>query len=613
MRRKGCDRLKSLMKILFLPLLLGLLSSFAGCTATEEVSSEEEYSTETLDNVVSADTSSLPDLAELSTEGAVRYSFSDGGISAEGEQDGEISGTELKIQSPGTYILTGTCADGSVTVTRDLTGVYLVLDGLHLTSSQGPALTVNKSTSCCVYLAQGSENYLADPSTEHAEGAALKFKSGAALLLAGEGTLTVTGNYKNGIKGGAGSVFRMVSGKITVTAANNALACDHSLEIQGGSLDLTAKNDGIKASPDEGDTLSVGNILLSGGTVKIHAEGDGISAYGYLELSGGTWDITTTGEIATSTGNNFGGGKGPGMRPGRGSSSTETATAADDTSSKGIKSGLMKISGGNLTVSSTDHALHCNGQTVIEGGTLVLASSRAKGIATHGDLTFSGNTTNVRITNATEGIESKGGVTVNGGMIRVEYASDDGINLGGTVSSSTAEQHTLTVNGGYLYCYAAGDSVDSNGRLVMNGGTVIAIGPANGGNSCLDIQYVSQFNGGTVLGIAASSSMWNEVVGHLGDSAIYNLSAGVADGDTRVAVFSEDGLELISVDCPLQGNVGVFFLSNQVEDLSTCTFKVGEVEASPSTDGGMGGYFPGGGDHGGGPGGGRPGMPPGRW
>ncbi|MBO5222737.1 MAG: carbohydrate-binding domain-containing protein [Clostridia bacterium] len=648
---------KYLIRLVAVVAVLGLCLTCFGCSPrvpTENVDSSE-VSTETLADVRPADTSAFVDPSAMQEASAVRFVFSTEGISAEGTHDAEIAGTALKIKSAGTYILSGSCADGSVTVAKETTDVFLILDGLTLTSSVGPALTLNKSSSACVYLAQGSENSLSDPSSEHAEGAALKFKSGSALLLGGEGSLTVTGNYKNGIKGGAGSIFRMLSGNLTVTAVNNALACDHSLEILGGTLDLTAKNDGIKASPDEGDTESSGNILLSGGTVTVKAEGDGISADGYLELTGGTQSITTTGEIATSGGSGgFGGGGGqkpggggffpgggdhgggagsypgmggfPGMgqRPDDAPESTENSASAEplaffpsdtattsDASSKGVKAGLMKITGGNLTVSSTDHALHCAGEALIEGGTLKLDSSRGKGIATHGDLTVSGDTANITINAATEGIESKLSFILNGGMVRVEHASDDGVNIGGTVSSNTAEEHTLTVNGGYLYCYADGDGIDSNGNFTVNGGTVVVFGPSNGGNSCLDVQYTSVFNGGTVFAVAASSSMWNEVVGHMKGDYLYNLSAGSSEGNTRVAVYAPDGIELMSADCPLKGTIGIYFMTDRVEDLSSCTVKVGGTVVDSDTgtgNGSMGGFNPGGGDHGGGPGGMRPGR-----
>lgn len=609
-------------RLMILGLTVPTVLLVSSCNRPEKISdgsidSSSEVSssaTDTFEDVKTVDISPLPDPAKMEPEGALRFTFSDGEVSASETSDHyEITGTALKIKEPGTYILTGTCADGSVTVAKETTDVFLILDGLSLTSSTGSALTCNKSSSVCIYLQPGSENTLSDPATEHEEGAAVKFKSGSAVLLTGGGSLSVFGNSKNGIKGGAGAIFQMLSGNLTVKAKNNALACDHSLQIDGGQVCLTAENDGIKSSPDEGDTVSAGNIYLNGGSITVNAVGDGISAEGLLSFSGGTVDITTTGEISVSTGDSsgFGGGfGGMGFPGGWGSQNNDTESETDHASSKGIKSGTaMKISGGTLSVSSTDHALHCGGDTVIEGGVLTLNSSKAKGIATHGNLTVSGDQTAIVIENATEGIESKASFTLNGGMVEI-HATDDGVNMGGSVSYSDAENHAFTVNGGTLSVFAQGDGLDSNGTFHMNGGTVSVFGPSNGGNSCLDIQFLSSYTGGTLLGVAASSSMWNEVVGHTAGEYLYTLSGGSSSGNVEIQVCDADGKVLISGTCPLRGNIGIYFMTDQTDDLSSCYFMVNGTKISPQSgngtgSGGMGGFNPGGGDHGGGPGGGR--------
>jgi len=600
--------------------LIGLslcVLTFSSCSVRPEAPSVSESTAGTLADVERADTSHLTDLSRMDGDPRCSFVFTDSSVECSGASDGfELQGTALKINAPGTYRLSGTCADGSVTVAKDLADVFLILDGLQLSSSTGPALTCNKSSSVCLYLQPGSKNTLSDPSFEHEEGAALKFKAGAALLLAGDGALSVSGNGKNGIKGGAGCLFRMVSGNLTVTAVNNALACDNHLQIDGGTLTLTSKNDGIKASPDEGDTVSVGNIEINGGSVTVSAVGDGISASGLFTLSGGIVNVTTTGEVSSSSGNSFGpGGMGgfPGFRPGK-DSSNDSAEATDEASSKGVKSSTaMKIAGGNLTVSSTDHALHCGGEAVVEGGILRLASSAGKGIATHGDLTVSGDSTEIEITDATEGIESKQSFTMNGGTVRIT-CSDDGVNMGGTVSADTASSHAFTVNGGSLFCCAQGDGIDSNGSFTVNGGTVVVFGSPNGGNSCLDIQYTSEFNGGTLLAAASSSSMWNEVIGHTKGDYLYHLSAGRSTGNTVISVCDSGGTELISAVCPLTGTVGLYFMTDRVEPLSDCFFTVDGVRITPESGTGTGssgmggpggGFSPGGGDHGGGPGGRR--------
>ena len=77
---------------------------------------------------------------------AITFTFSDSGITASATGGYKLDGTALTIQSAGTYILTGSCADGSVTVKKGTTGVTLVLNGLDLTSADTAPIACNKST-----------------------------------------------------------------------------------------------------------------------------------------------------------------------------------------------------------------------------------------------------------------------------------------------------------------------------------------------------------------------------------------------------------------------------------------------------------------------------------
>ena len=156
-------------------------------------------------------------------------------------------------------------------------------------------------------------------------------------------------------------------------------------------------------------------------------------------------NVTTTGEVKASTSNDFGG-RGEmkdssqmtddeiqSMREQMNNNQftqTEESDDSEDTSSKGIKADWMfDISGGEVTVDSTDHAIHCTSDINITGGTLNLSSERKKGISGHGDVTIDDG--DITITKSTEGIESKKILTINGGNIDIT-ASDDGFNSGGT-------------------------------------------------------------------------------------------------------------------------------------------------------------------------------------
>lgn len=70
--------------------------------------------------------------ASYDTANATSFVFSDSGITvAEGAYTGyKVEGTALSITDAGTYIVSGSCSNGTIVVKKNVTGVTLVLDGL---------------------------------------------------------------------------------------------------------------------------------------------------------------------------------------------------------------------------------------------------------------------------------------------------------------------------------------------------------------------------------------------------------------------------------------------------------------------------------------------------
>ena len=104
-----------------------------------------------------------------------------------------------------------------------------------------------------------------------------------------------------------------------------------------------------------------------------------------------------------------------------------------------------------------------------------------------------------------EGLDTELHLTINGGIINI-YSDNDGINTNEDGVSVT------TINGGDLHILAGlgaeGDGIDSNGWLVINGGTVIAsANPA--ADAGLDSDMGSYVNGGTVVAIGSTMD-WAE-------------------------------------------------------------------------------------------------------
>ena len=323
---------------------------------------------------------------------ATLISFTDSAVTADGKYSGyEIEGTDVSITAAGTYVFSGDCDNGSITVKKGVTGVTIVLNGLTLTNDDSAAITLNKTAEASLIAAAGTTNTVADTEGSNDENAAVKVKSGASLSIGGTGTLTVDGNAKNGIKGAADAVITVAEVKLNINAANDGLSCDDELNITGGTLSITAGGDAVKASPDTGDTenpdtTSLGNVTISGGTLTLSAAEDGIQADGDLTISGGTFHVKTNGGHTT-------------------------ALTDDSASCKGFKAGkTLTVTGGTLTVDSADDALHANADVSITGGTLTLATGD-DGVHADNDLVIgakgssSTTTPKISITASYEGLE----------------------------------------------------------------------------------------------------------------------------------------------------------------------------------------------------------------
>ena len=113
-----------------------------------------------------------------------------------------------------------------------------------------------------------------------------------------------------------------------------------------------------------------------------------------------------------------------------------------------------------------------------------------------------------------EGIETKGNLTFSGGIgDYVVNAEDDCLNTT-TNSKQNNARNTLTIDVNTLTAIVdagddadEGDSIDSNGKLIINGGTIIAIAHP-GQDAGIDSEDGIYINGGTII---ATGDMYDEI------------------------------------------------------------------------------------------------------
>ena len=152
------------------------------------------------------------------------------------------------------------------------------------------------------------------------------------------------------------------------------------------------------------------------------------------------------------------------------------------------KSDLTLNGTGTLTISSTDNGITSKDELTVTGGTYNITAS-GKGLESNDSTAICDGTFTI---DAKEGMESTY-VRIDGGTFEIS-ASDDGINA---AANSDKNEVQVEINGGTLSIkMGAGDTdgIDSNGDLTINGGNI-----SIECNSPFDYDGTGELNGGTVV------------------------------------------------------------------------------------------------------------------
>ena len=133
-----------------------------------------------------------------------------------------------------------------------------------------------------------------------------------------------------------------------------------------------------------------------------------------------------------------------------------------------------------------------------------------------------------------EGLDSELHLTIDGGIIDIE-SGNDGIN------TNEDNVSVATINGGKLSILVngstgEGDGIDSNGWLVINGGTVLAQACGFSGDAGIDSDKGIHVNGGTVI---ASGNMLDRI--ESGGQAYATYSGNRSNGESVITLKDKSG------------------------------------------------------------------------
>jgi len=491
-------------------------------------------------------------------------------------------GGKVTITSAGTYRISGTLTNGQIIIsTADENIVRLILDEVNINCNTSSPVFVKNATKVMIVLADKTQNILSDGTTyvldsDNEPNATIFSKS--YLSFFGTGSLSVKGNYADGITSKDGLVIK--SGTINVTSADDGIRGKDYLIVRDGNVTINSGGDGLKADNDT--DADYGYINIETGVFNIVSSTDGIAAQTYLTIKDGSYTITTGGGAATTSTTSATpsgpGGGGPG-NSGGGYSGT--------ISEKAIKAkGILTIEKGTFIINSADDAIHSNSSVIISGGDISISSGDD---AIHAETSITISNEILNITKCYEGIESAS-ISVNSGTLSLA-STDDGFNATKGQATEADDGSCLYINGGNILVNStSGDGLDSNGSVIMTAGTVIVHGPQSSPEVGFDVNGTFNISGGLLLGTGPNSG--NMIEATSTSSQQYALKATISSSLSASTLFHiEDskGNNIVTYK-PIRSLYYVVFSSPEL--LSGLTYSI--YTGGLSTGAYSGGIFTGG-------------------
>ncbi|MGI6046228.1 MAG: carbohydrate-binding domain-containing protein [Eggerthellaceae bacterium] len=559
---------KSVLSIV-LSLILPL--SLLSCTETEDASAA------TIDESTYDLTYSDRDYDASYDESQATKITLDGSSASITGEGAEVSSSTVTISQEGTYIISGNLEGGEILVNApEDAKVQLVLNGAHVSSSNGPALYVQSADKVFVTLADGTTNSLSDSSQydleEGSDEPDATLFATSDLTIQGNGTLSVDANYQDGIKSKDDLV--VTGGTIKVDASDDCLVGTDCAKIASGTFDLDAQGSGIISSKDDDETK--GYVLIDDGNIQITAGNKGIVSETYLKIAGSNLDIQAeddglhSNKYLSITGGEI------------------TITAADD----GIHADtILEINDGSTKISQSEEGIEAQ-RIVINGGTTYVTASDDALNASSGSTSTtetvntseSSNSSSTNVTNSPDANEQTQAASASPMQAHEKPNQDNPqgqvANPGAGGGMEADSSCSLEINDGYLVVDSGGDGLDSNGSLLVNGGITLVSGPMNNGNSALDYGTEAQITGGYLIA-AGSSGMAESFSDSSQAFALVNASG---EAESEIAIADENGNVLASFT-PQKSYDCVIVSTPDLNDGSTYYLTVGESVADTNDDG----------------------------
>ena len=496
----------------------------------------------------------------------------------------KADGSTITITEEGVYIVSGTLEDGQIIVdASDSDKVQIVLDGVNINCETNAAIYVREADKVFITLAENSSNTLGGGNEytqidDNTVDGVIFSKSD--LVCNGTGSLTIEADYKHGIVSKDDLVI--TGGTYKITAADNGITAKDQLKILDGSFDIDAANSAVKAK--NADNAELGNIYIAGGIFTIEAEQDGFHATGNIVVDDGTITVNSGDDGFHAELDTI-------IRGG---------TILVEKSNEGLEGKRVVVNGGDITVNASDDGINAansgddgaNAANSGDGGVNAANSgddganatnpgANAAGSGDDDSNAASSNNDSSAAVNSGDDSSISGAAdgkeppqmppdTENGSDMQPSQdfdpenapsggnapqnfdpgnAPSDGdapqMMQGGPGGGGNSELY-IKITGGTLTVSADGDGLDSNGGLLVTGGTTIVYGPTSDGDSALDYDGSAIVSGG-ILAAIGSAGMVESFDEASTQPVITYYCTETQSADTTITLTDSDGSALFTV------------------------------------------------------------------
>ena len=408
-------------------LICALLSVCADTTDTP-TETDEPTATETPSETGQPTTTDTPTTTENPTTYGAVITLRDDGIDVDGT-GATAEGSVVTISQAGEYTVTGSLSDGQIAVALPTKSdeVTINLEGVDVTSTTGAPFAATKGK-VDLSAKKGTTNSFKSTATYNEETVNACVYSKNDLTIKGKGTLKVSSTYNNAIGCKADVTIKNLTLNVT-EAANNGIKGNDSVTVESGNVTVNSNGDAIKSDEDpayDGDVLEGGTVKIADGTVTLTtgtttkdgttSTSDGIKASMLCDISGGTINITSTGDAIKANASSIDEDN-PTIADGDGSINITGGTiniSAGEDGIKGVKS--VNVSDGEITITKAEDGIQVSEVVYDTDGTTVKAYVT-------GSIGISGGT--FKITSSEDGIQcGTGNITITGGDVTVNSTMD---------------------------------------------------------------------------------------------------------------------------------------------------------------------------------------------